>query len=305
MSNIMNDKIFYSKLLLFGEYSIIKNSMGLVIPYNMFHGKLSFDNKFYDRHSNKEISSFLSYLKKIDKENSLDMNLAEFDFDLKQGMYFDSNIPAGYGVGSSGALTAAVFLKYYKNKINYNDCSKLKEILGTLEAHFHGSSSGFDPLLSLVNTPLIFNEDKSISKVNLILDQSGPGAIFILDTGKSRRTEPLVNLFFEKLKNPEFEAFCLNDLTSVTNECIHNLLDQNFIDLVANFQQLSAFQLEHFRPMIPPTFHDVWVNGIETGKYSLKLCGAGGGGYLLGITSNFEQFKYSNPDKEIKVVFTF
>jgi mevalonate kinase len=32
-------------------------------------------------------------------------------------MYFDSSIPQGYGVGSSGALVAAIYDKYAQNKI--------------------------------------------------------------------------------------------------------------------------------------------------------------------------------------------
>ena len=34
----MKAPLFYSKILLFGEYGIIKNSKGLSIPYNFFKG---------------------------------------------------------------------------------------------------------------------------------------------------------------------------------------------------------------------------------------------------------------------------
>ena len=34
---------FNSKILLFGEYSIIQDSMGLTLPYEEFKGKLTFD----------------------------------------------------------------------------------------------------------------------------------------------------------------------------------------------------------------------------------------------------------------------
>jgi mevalonate kinase len=36
----MKAPLFYSKILLFGEYGIIKNSKGLSIPYNSFKGGL-------------------------------------------------------------------------------------------------------------------------------------------------------------------------------------------------------------------------------------------------------------------------
>ena len=36
----MKGPLFYSKILLFGEYGIIKDSKGLSIPYNFFKGAL-------------------------------------------------------------------------------------------------------------------------------------------------------------------------------------------------------------------------------------------------------------------------
>jgi mevalonate kinase len=37
-------------------------------------------------------------------------DLAELKNDVETGMYFDSSIPQGYGVGSSGALVAAIYM---------------------------------------------------------------------------------------------------------------------------------------------------------------------------------------------------
>jgi len=36
----MKGPLFYSKILLFGEYGIIKDSKGLSIPYNFYNGAL-------------------------------------------------------------------------------------------------------------------------------------------------------------------------------------------------------------------------------------------------------------------------
>ena len=41
----MKGPLFYSKILLFGEYGIIKDSKGLSIPYNFFKGALKSKNK--------------------------------------------------------------------------------------------------------------------------------------------------------------------------------------------------------------------------------------------------------------------
>ena len=41
--------------------------------------------------------------------------------------------------------------------------------------------------------------------------------------------------------------------------------------------------------MIPDFLQKKWANGLESELYCLKLCGAGGGGFLLGMTSDFEK----------------
>ena len=51
----------------------------------------------------------------------MDTSLVTFNLEAlakyPSGMYFDSSIPQGYGVGSSGALVAAIYDKYAHEKI--------------------------------------------------------------------------------------------------------------------------------------------------------------------------------------------
>ena len=114
----MKAPLFYSKILLFGEYGIIKNSKGLSIPYNFFKGGLktgNLNNKNQIQ-SNHNLSKFRDYLLKIDHK-IVTFDFDKLDSDLQNGMYFDSSIPQGYGVGSSGALVAAFYDRYAFNKI--------------------------------------------------------------------------------------------------------------------------------------------------------------------------------------------
>jgi shikimate kinase len=41
-----------------------------------------------------------------------DFDIDAFETDIEKSLYFESSIPQGYGVGSSGALVAALFEKY-------------------------------------------------------------------------------------------------------------------------------------------------------------------------------------------------
>ena len=50
----MKAPIFYSKILLFGEYGIIKDSKGLSIPFNYFKGGLKVGDS---KNENQKISN--------------------------------------------------------------------------------------------------------------------------------------------------------------------------------------------------------------------------------------------------------
>ena len=212
-------------------------------------------------------------------------------------MYFQSSIPQGFGVGSSGALVAAVYGKYTKNKItidsapNKGTILELKAILAKLESHFHGSSSGVDPLICYLNLPLLINGKNGVEPVKVEMNAVGKGAIFLIDTGISRSTEPLVKYYMERMEEPSFRAFVDKQLKPFANNCIQAFLDGDKETLFAYMKLLSKFQFEHFKPMIPKLFNKMWKRGLDSGEYYLKLCGAGGGGFILGFTQNFEHTK--------------
>ena len=104
----MKNPLFYAKILLFGEYGIIENSKGLTIPYNFYQGALKFEPSEIAESSNAHLKNYAKFL----EENFADtFDTKSFSEDVANGMYFDSNIPQGYGVGSSGALVAAIYDK--------------------------------------------------------------------------------------------------------------------------------------------------------------------------------------------------
>ena len=72
-----------------------------------------------------------------------------------------------------------------------------------------------------------------------------------------------------------------------------------------NVKNLSKVVLAHFKPMIPAAFHRVWEQGIQTNDFYLKLCGSGGGGYILGFTENYEKAKESLKDYKLELVYRF
>ena len=312
----MKGPLFYSKILLFGEYGIIRDSKGLSIPYNFYNGALKTSENLSGESakSNEGLRKFAVYLQTIQQQKPelVSFDLEALNADVANGMYFDSSIPQGYGVGSSGALVAAIYDKYAHNKITVLEnltrekLLQLKNIFGQLESFFHGKSSGLDPLNSYLSIPILIKSKDNIEATG-IPNQSfdGKGAVFLLDSGIVGETAPMVTIFMENLKDKGFRAMLKNQFVKYTDACVENFLGGDMKSLFSNTKKLSKVVLNNFKPMIPESFHGIWQQGIDTNDYYLKLCGSGGGGYILGFTQDLEKAKAALKDYKLEVVYQF
>lgn len=312
----MKGPLFYSKILLFGEYGIIKDSKGLSIPYNFYNGALKVDENPSEEavKSNESLRRFVVYLEQLQSEQPdlVTFNLELLKSDIERGMYFDSSIPQGYGVGSSGALVAAIYDKYAHNKITVLEnltrekLLQLKTIFSQMESFFHGKSSGLDPLNSYLSIPILINSKDNIEATGIPSQSTeGKGAVFLLDSGIVGETAPMVNIFMENLKEEGFRTMLKNQFVKYTDLCVENFLGGDKKSLFSNTKKLSSVVLKNFKPMIPEQFHGIWQKGIDTNDYYLKLCGSGGGGYILGFTEDLEKAKASLKDYKLEVVYQF
>ena len=312
----MKGPLFYSKILLFGEYGIIKDSKGLSIPYNFYNGALKVDENPSQEaiKSNASLRKFVTYLEQLQNEQSelVTFNLEVLKTDVERGMYFDSSIPQGYGVGSSGALVAAIYDKYANSKITVLEnltrekLLQLKSIFSQMESFFHGKSSGLDPLNSYLSIPILINSKDNIEATGIPSQSTtGKGAVFLLDSGIIGETAPMVTIFMENLKDQGFRKMLKSQFIKYTDACVENFLGGDMKSLFANTKQLSKVVLNNFKPMIPEAFHGIWQHGIDTNDYYLKLCGSGCGGYILGFTQDLEKAKQSLKDYKLEVVYQF
>ncbi len=295
---------FYAKIMLFGEYGVILGSQVLSIPYTHFNGELSFidDDKYtdfnYASESNNNLRNFLEFVQSGKSNGSINgyLDVERFAADIENGLYFESSIPHGYGIGSSGALVAALYSRYGNNliesgaRISGADIIRLKDIFASLESFFHGKSSGLDPLNSYLQYPLHMINANEIQLVGIPRHKfEGPGAIFLLDSGMTGKTATYVESFLEKCKEEDFRAAVTDEYIPLTNHCISMLISGNMNEFFSNLTQLSLFQANYFTGMIPAAFRESWNYGNESGDYHLKLCGSGGGGFILGFTRDFEK----------------
>ena len=309
----MKGPLFYSKILLFGEYGIIKDSKGLSIPYNFYNGALKTEENPSEEaiKSNKSLKRFADYLAKVDSDLVV-FDIKTLKSDVKAGMYFDSSIPQGYGVWSSGALVAAIYDKYAQDKITVLENLTreklliLKSVFAEMESFFHGKSSGLDPLNSYLSLPILINSQENIEATGIPTQSSdGQGAVFLLDSGIIGETAPMVSIFMESMKQEGFRKMLKTQFIKHTDACVDDFLKGDIKSLFKNTKQLSKVVLNNFKPMIPAQFHELWKNGIETNDYYLKLCGSGGGGYILGFTPDIKKAEQALKDYKLEVVYNF
>lgn len=291
--------LYYAKILLFGEYGIINDSQGLSIPYNYYKGafKKTASLSGKAKKSNESLQQYFQYLKDTQLKGELltSLDLDRLEADINAGFYFDSSIPEGYGVGSSGALVAAIYDKYATDRIDPEtgiskaSILKLKQILGQMESYFHGKSSGLDPLICYLKLPVLISGKDQLGTVDIPEPGLSKGAIFLLNSGQPGETQPMVNIFMEKMKQEGFRNVMKDQFTKYNDACIQAFLKGDSKPLFSNLKKLSHLVLEYFAPMIPLNVQELWKQGIETNAYYLKLCGSGGGGFVLGFTRDYDK----------------
>ena len=277
---------FHGKIMLFGEYSIMEGSPAAVIPYPEVNARLKFPLHEPDGEaiqSNHSLQSMTDYLhQNPEKSNSLD--LRELESDLAAGLYMESNIPQNRGLGSSGAICAALFDAYTSENNKNLTHGELRSRMADLESYFHGTSSGVDPLCIYLNEHVIINKDKYYLPDDAW--QTGKNKLrpFLVDTGKASQTKPLVQHFHDQMKHELFAGKFLQQYNPLVEQAVHQWKNGELEEktLIA----LSEAQMEFLTAMIPEKELNIWNYGISSRLFTLKLCGSGGGGMILGFTED-------------------
>jgi len=291
----MDSTSFNSKILLFGEYGIMHDSDALSIPYKRFNGFLAKSNNLTEdqKKSNRNIESLYEYM--IQEEYLGDIiNSNKLKEEIDSGLYFESNIPIGSGLGSSGALVSSIISRYSKVDLKSFSNAELKKIMSLIESKFHGNSSGFDPAVSYFNKPMLYSNQK-IKPIDIIAFKNFK--VYIIDSRIESSTKKMIKTFEDKMIDSEFRLFFNNKFITNTNQCIDHLI--NTPELFRNsIKELSNDTYNNFHEMIPNNIKNKWKEGIRNDSYYMKLCGSGGGGFFLAydfdnqINSSFSEFNF-------------
>ena len=282
------EKKYFAKVMLAGEYGVIIGGDALTIPLKRFYTQAGAIDQAPDEQrafkSVEYLRNLLYYIRSLPVNSFHAHRLIQpFEEMIKTGYYLESNIPLGYGIGSSGSVSAFIYDQFFEGKETLS-LGKMKQDLATIESFFHGKSSGVDALTCFLGEPLHFSGNGEI-KTTRFNPAKVPGnyRFFLLDSGIVLETGPLVKWFMEALKNPTFRERMEKEYMDLNHKFIEILLEKRTGDPGLLLRAISEFQFRYFQKMIPGDMAEIWLAGQLNNTYYMKLNGAGGG-YMLGIT---------------------
>lgn len=284
-----------AKLLLFGEHSILFGSPAITLPLDDYSARLIMPENKTDNESNRKIKKFAEYLNQNEFFKP-HLNLQKLNGDIDNGLYLQSNIPQGCGLGSSASLCVAIYNSYGTSKLN--NPLDLKDFFSHMESFFHGKSSGIDPLTIYTGKQLLVKN----SRVVILPEQTFPPDIhvYLLDSGINRNSAQMINSFKALMDDSAYKNDFQARYIPLLERLIHQFTTQS-AEIWSSLQLLSRLQSEFFRIMIPNPIFKLWKNALEANDTCFKILGAGGGGFFL-VFSKKKPENAGFAVKELKLV---
>lgn len=285
----MNHKEKYpAKLMLVGEYGVVVGGSALTMPFHAFHARIRSvedipGGKEEDaRQSLAHLEQLFGYIQGLpEKAFHAPPDLQLFSGQM-QDYWMDLDIPIGFGLGSSGAISAAIYDLFFPDSQGLS-LQQQKEDLATIESYFHGKSSGVDALTCHAGSALRFHSSGHIERVNFDpAEIPGEYRFFLLNSRERFDTGPLVTHFLERMKDEPFRRAVEEEYLPLNRLLIESLLGEKDTDPAMLVRLVSDFQLKHFPKMIPESMAELWIEGQVSNAFYLKLNGSGGG-FMLGI----------------------
>jgi mevalonate kinase len=280
------NKHFPSKIILIGEYALIQGASGVALPYPHYSGEITTGQ------SSEKLNQFLDFLLESPLL-SKHLDLSKLKQDRIKGLTFKSTIPQGSGLGSSGALCAAILYQYGQKLPT--DINHIRDLLALMEGYYHGASSGIDPLISYVQKPVLIEKRNKVELVEL-KKSIDLGHFGIVNTDIERKTAPLVHEYIKKCETGIITSEKLNTYLEACTDASRAILGGDRESFLTNLLKISRFQYTQLNDFIPVSYRDQWLNGLETKNGIMKFCGAGGGGHLLCYGHNKDDLKTLFPN---------
>ncbi len=273
-----------------GEHTVLHGSAAYAVPLRRYTARIASLNSSPEVHQlpiKEGIHANFDFEKWLAFAKTSEILADKLDFDrwereaTELGVYAD--IPIGYGLGSSGAITAEAYRRYLIGEVP--NPTLLRKQLGALECFFHGKSSGLDPLVSFLNKAVYISPTGGIEVVEVTETfpvASPRGGWFLLDSGQPRAGKDAITRFGESCKNEQWKRDVLLPMNELVETLAKGFKSESMIGLTPKLKALCSLQLTELAFLIPMHIATLWKAWLQEDVAYLKLCGAGGGGFFLG-----------------------
>ena len=274
----------YAKWILTGEHSVIHGGRAIVFPLKRFCNNLCFSSTSELRV--KDIN-FINARKQIIKLINIASDNTNIPLKEFIGEYnICSTIPMQVGLGSSAAFCANI-VKLCQFFGYSGDIISLGRVL---ENEFHTNSSGLDVAVSILEKPLIFENNN----VNQIIDIPNIPCFTLTYSGKSSNTahcvEIVQNLF---ITNKKLALELEKKMNISVGLCIEGLRNYDLKELSEGIN-LGAQVFKEWG-LFNQSLDNTIKNLKRLGALASKPIGAGLGGYVVSLWNKWnENLSYCN-----------
>jgi mevalonate kinase len=274
MSNCINTYRANGKLLLTGEYFVLHGAKALALPLKAgqqltISDKSGIDSLTWQAFYNEQV--WFSCVLNPDDFSVLDTSRPEKadtlrkifqtiqmlnpSFQPKAGMNFKTTLDVNpeWGFGSSSTLISLLSQWAGVNPF------KLNELI------FQGS--GFDIACATANGPILYIKNEPVQHITL--DYPFADQLFLLYSGKKKKTEPEVNTF---LKERKVSARLIHEVSALTDEFADCQNQEKFNQLIKKHEE-----------MVGKLIGQTPVKGLFFADFAgeIKSLGAWGGDFYL------------------------
>jgi mevalonate kinase len=265
------------KWVLAGEHAVLRGVAAIALPHPQFSLDLHYipeagEGLRTDPQEAKELAWTL-----IDQVFAL---AGREDRPSFQGLLrIQSSIPYGAGLGSSAALCVAM-VRWLAQSLNLATES-VREIATRLEDRFHGKSSGMDIAVTSLATPIRYQIINGEKRAEPIEDIQLPRFTFH-DTGLRKKTSEAIS----KVEKFRFEHANLGEevdqMMAEASRMAYTALHSGSQLHLGEAMKLAQRCFKEW-DLVPEVAEQIEKRLYREGARSVKLTGAGGGGFLVAL----------------------
>lgn len=286
------------KIILVGEHAVVYGAKALAMPIDV--GVRVAISRLGHHHKGavfRGIGSFLMKDISLDNISSsscpntlknallyLNRNFAQHIKDLL--FVIDGNLPFGRGLGASAALSVAMIRALFRYFSWPLHDETLKMHVKALETIFHGTPSGIDHTVIMLEQALSFKKEYGQEIVSPILLHSPLTFILVMAGPHDGTKQAVLHLAERKKRHESIYNHIFSGLNNIADE-IEKLISLGHLSAIGELMNVAQGYLNALSlstPEIEKLCHIV----REQGALGAKLTGAGGGGAVIALVDHNE-----------------